>query len=54
MCKHSDFKAKDIVYIYDNCTAHTGKIAGWWMRNIDAIKITICPYTPGLFLNNYA
>ena len=39
-------KKSDIIFLYDNCSSHTGKISGWWMRNIDSIKLTVCPYTP--------
>ena len=37
---------KDILYLYDNASAHNESISGWWMRNIDSIKLTISPYTP--------
>jgi len=32
--------------LYDNATAHTKSITGWWMRNMPCYKLTICPYTP--------
>ena len=37
---------RDIVLLYDNCSSHTGKIAGWWMRNLRCVKMTTVPYTP--------
>ena len=37
---------KDILYIYDNCSSHHSSISGWWIRNIDSYKLTICTYTP--------
>jgi len=39
-------KKSDILFLYDNATSHTKSIAGWWMRNINCYKLTICPYTP--------
>lgn len=39
-------KAKDILLIYDNCASHTSNISGWWMKNLNCYKMTICPYTP--------
>ena len=47
MCERNPgMKKEDILLVYDNATAHTGKMSGWWMRNIDCFKLTICPYTP--------
>ena len=47
MCQRTDgLKPKDILFVYDNCASHTGKISGWWMRNIRSYKLTIVPYTP--------
>ena len=37
---------EDILFLYDNATAHNKSISGWWMRNIDCYKLTISPYTP--------
>ena len=39
-------KKEDIFLLYDNCNSHNKSISTWWMRNIDAFKMTICPYTP--------
>ena len=39
-------KKKNILLVYDNCKSHISGFSGWWMRNIDCIKLTICPYTP--------
>ena len=39
-------KESDILLVYDNASAHNGKISGWWMRNINCFKLTISPYTP--------
>ena len=47
LCRRTKgLKKTDILLIYDNASAHNGEIAGWWMRNIDCFKLTICPYTP--------
>ncbi len=32
--------------LYDNASCHTSGFSGWWMKNIDCIKLTGCPYTP--------
>ena len=47
LCRRiNGLEEKDILLIYDNASSHNGEIAGWWMRNIDCFKVTICPYTP--------
>jgi len=47
MCdKVEGMKEKDILLIYDNAPSHVSKLSGWFMRNINCFKMTICPYTP--------
>ena len=47
MCdKVEGMKEKDILLIYDNAPSHVSKLSGWFMRNINCYKMTICPYTP--------
>ena len=44
--RNPGMKEEDILLLYDNCNSHNKSISSWWMRNIDAFKLTICPYTP--------
>ena len=44
--RNPGMKKEDILLLYDNCKSHNKSISTWWMRNIDAFKLTICPYTP--------
>jgi hypothetical protein len=46
LSRNPGMKKEDILLIYDNCSSHTGSLSGWWMRNLNCYKLTICPYTP--------
>ena len=47
MCeKVEGMKEKDILLIYDNAPSHESSYSGWWMKNVNCYKMTICPYTP--------
>ena len=47
LCKRTqNLKPEDILLIYDNCKSHISGFSGWWMKNINCFKLTICPYTP--------
>ena len=50
--RNPGMKKEDILLLYDNCKSHNKSISTWWMLNIDAFKLTICPYTPEFNLLN--
>ena len=47
LCRKTEgMDRKDILLIYDNCRPHLSGFSAWWMKNIDAYKLTISTYTP--------
>lgn len=47
LCRKTEgMNKKDILLIYDNCRSHISGLSNWWMKNIDAYKLTISTYTP--------